>query len=522
MSHYWGPAGRGSHPQDRRLGFGPSLQDVNRARLQPRMNAPSAQRGWFEISEDGWARLSSARPMGRLLLEAVQNALDAGAANVSVDLSAERLVVEDDATLGITDERLVYTLFLSDKMLDPSRRGRMGRGLKELLAAAERARVETVGATIAFGPEGRVREPSERERGTRIVVERRCSEDERTEAEAWLRLVLPPRGVTLKVNGRAIRRPRVLLGLPSTELETVIVEAGVERAAMRSARIDLYPPRRNEVPHLFEMGVPIQPWNAPWHCDVGQRVPLGEGRDGATERYVLALKAMLLEATIHRNLDRRDLTADWVQEVIGRWPVRSTLLDAYVSKVFPRGSLLPGSSHADDRARQLGAHIVEAGALSSGTFSALARVLETSDEFVRRRSREAGGEPVEPDATQAAFAEGVRFLAKKVAGSVVRVRFFSRGASDDGWIEDALTDVGARVVSFNVQSKLRFDDLTDPTTLGVVLHELAHLVTAEHDRRFVDRLQYLGAATANLFAAEGRPLLDALRSGDVGALARHA
>lgn len=484
------------------------------------MNAP--QRGWFEISEDGWARLSSARPIGRLLLEAVQNALDAGATTVSVELGPSELAIEDDAELGITDERLIYTLFLSDKMHDPSRRGRMGRGLKELLASARSARVETVGSTLRFGPEGRHREPSERTRGTRVVVERASAESELLEAGHLLRLVLPPRGVTLRVDGRAIRRPRVLLSLPSTELETVVVEAGVERAATRGARLDLYAPRRGEAPHLFEMGVPIQPWNVPWHCDVGQRVPLGEGRDGATERYVLTLKAMLLEATIHRNLDRRDLTADWVQEVISRWPVRSTFLDAYVSKVFPRGSLLPGTAHSDDRARQLGAHIVEAAALSAGTFSALARVLETSDEFVRRRSRELGGEPVDPNPTHVAFAEAVRFLARRVAGSVVRVRFFARDAGEDGWIEDALTDVSARIVSFNVKSKLAFHDVLEPTTLGVVLHELAHLVTAEHDRRFIDRLQYLGAATANLLAEGGRPLTDALRQGDVASLAGHA
>lgn len=481
--------------------------------------AHGAHRQWFEISEEGWARLSASRPLGRLLLEAIQNAFDASAQNVAVELGPERLAIEDDAALGIVDERLVYTLFLSDKADDPSRRGRMGRGLKELLASADRADVETALATLRFGPEGRSRTPAVRERGTRIVVHRTSTEEELRGAEAMLRLTLPPRGVTVKVGGRALRRPRVMLSLPSTELETVVVADGVERAAMRATRIDLYPVRRGETAHLFEMGIPIQPWNVPWHCDVQQRVPLREGRDGASDRYLLALKAALLEATVHRNLDRRDLRAEWVQEVIGGWPVRSTLLDAYVSKVFPRGSLLPGSAHADDRARQLGAHIVEATTITPGALSALRRVLETSDEFVQRRSREIGGEPVEPSSVHAAFAESVRFLARKVARSTVKVRFFARDAGQDGWIEDALTDVSARVVSFNVKSTLRFDDVLEPTTLGVVLHELAHLVSAEHDRRFVDRLQYLGAATAVLLAEGGPALCAALRAGDVAALA---
>lgn len=475
------------------------------------------RRAWFEISDDGWSRLSASRPLGRLLLEAVQNALDAGATLVAVELDEQGLVVEDDAEAGIADERLVYTLFLSDKPLDPTRRGRMGRGLKELLAAAEQASVEAIGTTIRFDERGRRSEANARTRGTRIEVRRRTSADERALAEALVRTVVPPAGVTVRVVGRAIRRPRLALSLPGTDLETVVVEGGVERAAMRAARLDVFTPRRGEEGHLLEMGIPIQAWNVPWHCDVDQRVPLSEGRTSAPERYVLAVKAALLEAMIHR-LDRRDLRADWVQDVIARWPVRSTLLDAYVSKVFPRGSVLGGGSRANDRARQLGAHVVDPGAVSHGAWMALGRVLETADDFVRRRAHELEGEPVAPDAAQSAFAESVRWLARRLAGSVVRVRFFAKDPTDAGLLEDAITDVTARILSFNVRSALRFDDVLDPTTLGVVLHEIAHLVTPEHDQRFIDRLQFLAGAMARLLAEAGPELGAALRRGDVEAL----
>jgi uncharacterized protein (DUF924 family) len=52
---------------------------------------------WFEISDEGLVRRARERPLGRLLLEAVQNALDAGASNVSLELGAEEIVVLDDA-----------------------------------------------------------------------------------------------------------------------------------------------------------------------------------------------------------------------------------------------------------------------------------------------------------------------------------------------------------------------------------------------------------------------------------------
>lgn len=472
-----------------------------------------AHPGWFEISHEGWQRLSSSRPLGKLLLEAVQNAFDARASVVEVTLDHDAITVVDDGPDGVDDERLVYTVFLSDKPDDPTRRGRMGRGLKELIASMTSATVESVGTTVEFTPDGRETRPSARERGTRIVLHREFGESELAEAKASLRLCIPPRGVRLEVDGRQVRRPRLVLALPSVDLETVIIREGVERAAMRPTTVSLYTPRRSEPPHLFEMGLPVEAWDAPWHVDVSQRIPLVSGRDGAPERFKLALKAALLEAMIHRYLDRRDLRQDWVQQVIARWPVKPTVLDAYVSKVFPRGAVLGGTSRANDRARQLGAHVIEASGISHGAYLALERVLETADDYVRRRSAEFEGEAVQPDETQRRFADAVRWLARRIGGRVIRVQFFARDPNDAGLLEDATADADARVISFNVRGPLRFDDILDPSTLGVVLHEIAHLDTPEHDRRFVDRLQLLAGQTARLFA-EQPGLAAALRRGD--------
>jgi hypothetical protein len=472
---------------------------------------------WFEISDEGLVRRARDRPLGRLLLEAVQNALDAGAKNIAIELGADEIVVTDDAPVGISDERLVYTVFLSDKVDDPTRRGRMGRGLKELLSTCDRARVETTGATITFGEEGRRREERVRTEGTRLVLGRVTSDEERARATEVLRMTIPPEGVTLRIDGRVVRRPRPLLGLPSCELETVAVDSGVERAVMRATTLVAYTPRRGEEPRLFEMGVPVQRWNVPWHVDVGQRIPLGDARDQVPERFALAVKATLLEAMLHRYLDRRDLRADWVNDVIARWPVTTTLLDAYVSKIFPKGSVLGATATdtrsvaADDRARQLGAHIVEAASLSHGAYVALGRVLETSADFVARRASELSGVEVDPNETQLRFSSAVRTLAKEIAGSHVRVRFYAAVPDGLGLLEEARTDVTSRIVSFNTAGRLRFDDLLDPHTLGIVLHELAHLVTPEHDHRFVDRLQLLAGLLARRMAED--PSLAALLRG---------
>lgn len=464
--------------------------------------------GWFEISSEGWHRLAAGRPVGRLLLEGVQNALDAGASDVSLDLFPDGCSIEDDAVLGFSDERLVYTVFLSDKPDEPTMRGRMGRGLKELIASMDGARVETVGRTVVFEPHGRHSETNERTRGTRLVLERSFSAPELDEAERLLRLVIPPRGTTLRVNGRVVRRPRVHLVLSPVDLETVVVRDGVERAVERDTSVSLHAPRRGEEAHLFEMGVPIVALGTPWHVDVGQRVPLGEGRDRPPDRWLLRLKAMLLENLIHRYLDRRELRADWVQEVIAGGRLEARTLDAYVSAVFPRGAVLSGTSRANDRARQIGAHVVDVAAMPRGVTVALRRVLETADAYVKRRAAEFGTASVVPDPVQVRFGELVRWLARQVAGSVVRVEFFRAEPTADGLMEDATTDPEARVIRFNVLGGLRFDDPLDPTTLGVILHELAHLETPEHDRRFIDRLQFLAGATTRLLAEEGPRVLD--------------
>jgi len=469
---------------------------------------------WFEVADEGWRRLSAARPLGRLLLEALQNAFDEKAGLVSVELSPDQVEVEDDAAGGIGDERLVYTIFLSDKPDDPTRRGRMGRGLKELIAGMDRARVETVGRTVSFDDQGRTSLANDRTQGTRLLLEREFEAAELDVARRTLGLCIPPKGTKLVLDGRSVRRPPSVLSLTGCSLETVIVVDGVERAAMGQTRLSVYTPRKNEQPHLFEMGLPVEPWNVPWHVDVAQRIPLKERRDSVPDRYKLAVKAALLEAMIHSYLDRSDLRGDWVHDVIAQWPLSASLLDAYVSRVFPKGSVLGGTSRANDRSRQLGAHIIDAAGISHGAYVSLARVLETSDDYVRRRSSEFGGEDVEPDETQRRFADAVRWIARAAAGRVVRVRFFARDPGDAGLLEDAVTDVDRREIGFNVRGPLRFDDILDPSTLGVVLHEIAHLETPEHDHRFIDRLQHLAGKTARLLAEGGPELAEKLRRGD--------
>lgn len=473
-----------------------------------------ADRSWFEISDAGWRRVTSARPLGRLILEAVQNAFDAGAANVDVTLSNDQILVEDDALAGVVDERMVYTIFMSGKEDRPDHRGRFGRGLKELIASMRSAEVNTVGTRVVFDSSGRRSEVGERRRGTLLTLRREFADSELVHARTMLGLCIPPRGTQLTLDEQPIPAPDLMLTLPSCELETVIVEDGVERACWRSTTVSLYLPPEGQQPYLFEMGLPIMAWDVPWHVNVDQRVPMVGTRDAVPERVHLEIKSTLLELMIHTYLDRRDLKHQWVHEVIARWPIKTTVLDAYVSKAFPRGAVLGGTTRANDRARQLGAHVVDTTSITHSAYVALSRVLETADDYVRRRSHEFGGEDVEPDESQLRFAAAMRWLARRIAGRVIRVRFFSRDPGDAGLLEDAVTEPRTQTISFNVRGPVNFDNILEPHTFGVVIHELAHLDSLEHDMRFIDRLQLIAGQAARTLAEGGPTLADALRLGD--------
>jgi hypothetical protein len=460
-----------------------------------------SRNNWFEISNEGWRRMNAGRPLGSLLREGIQNSLDEEVSELTVEVGPEVIVIEDDAPGGFPQDALVYTVFLTDKEDSPTKRGRKGRGLKELISAMDSARVETIGRTIVFDESGRHSETNDRRRGTRISLWRPSTPEEVQAALQALSLVIPPGGVTLRVNGRRVKKPRLHLVLWDCQLETVLIQGGVERIIERSTRVELYHTRRGEQPHLFEMGIPVEPLGVPWHVDVQQRVPLADQREAATEHYKLLLKSLLLESLVGQWLDRRDLRAEWVEEVIAKQMVSDRALEQYIVQVFPRGALLGGAPRVNDRARQLGGAVVDSTAMPRGLFSALTRVMERAEDFVHRREREFNEKPVEPDGAQRRFAFFVRYLGERLLGRRLQVVFVRKEPTMDGLVEDAAFDAATGVMKLNTMGKIDFSSPLSPSTLGVIFHELAHHFVAEHDQRFIEHLQNIAGRAASLLAS---------------------
>lgn len=449
---------------------------------------------WFELSEEGWRRSNRARPLGQLVREALQNAFDQGARRVKVRLEEAEVRIEDDAPRGLARDEFAFTVFLGEKDTPPTWRGRKGRGLKEMIAASDRAEVETVGRTLVFDEGGRHVEPNSRTVGTCLRLFRRTSAREREAAVQLLRLTIAPPGVELSINGRAVRPPRLKEALTGCLLETVELHRGVERYAERGTRVDLYHPRPGETPHLFELGLPVEPHRLPWHVDVQQRIPLAAERDAARDPYKRTLAAILLES-LAAELSRAELSGAWVTEVLAHFDVSEKTLEAYARGVLPARAVLSSGARVDDRARQLGAKVVDLRGVPPSVVEQLETVVESAEAYVERREGPPRDVVVHPGPRAERLVGVVRCLSRELVGREVRVEFFERKVRDRDAQVDAEYDRERRLLRVNMRGAVRLDDPLAPETLGIILHELAHEAGEEHDFAFIDRLErYAGQA----------------------------
>lgn len=449
---------------------------------------------WFELSEEGWRRSNRARPLGQLVREALQNAFDQRARRVKVRLEADEVRIEDDAPAGLARDEFAFTVFLGEKDTPPTWRGRKGRGLKEMIAASDRAEVETVGRTLVFDDAGRTVKPNRRTVGTCLRLFRRTSEREREAALRLLRLTIAPPGVELVLNGRTVRPPRAKDSLEDCPLETVELHRGVERYVERGARVDLYHPRPGETPHLFELGLPVEPLHLPWHVDVQQRIPLAAERDAARDGYKRTLAAILLES-LAPELSREELSGAWVMEVLAHFTLGEAALGAYVDKVLPARAVLSVGPRADDRAKQLGAKVVDLSGMPSPARAQLETWVEGADAYVERMEGPPRDVVVNPGAHAERLVGLVRCLSRELMGREVGVEFFERKVRDPSAHVDAEYDRERRRLRVNMKGAVRLDEPLEPRTLGIILHELAHDAGDEHDFAFIDRLEgYAGRA----------------------------
>lgn len=274
---------------------------------------------WFGVDSEGWRRVNAGRSMGHLIREAVSNVFDMrGVSEASLTVKPGYVRIEDDCSKGFGDSKLISTIFMTDKEDSCLKRGRKGRGLKELISAADRAKVETVGFTVSFGSDGRVEEDNSRERGT--VVEIHSSLEswndpkEVSRAVRYLKRVISPSLIRYRVNGVVVARP-ARMGDFRVELPTTVIHDGIEKTIHTEAVVSLLD-AKGKYGWVHEMGIPIQKTSCPYHVDVAQRVPMNDNRDMVSDNYLNRLFSKVLNFKLS-DMSPGQLKAKWVVNCVG-------------------------------------------------------------------------------------------------------------------------------------------------------------------------------------------------------------
>jgi hypothetical protein len=275
---------------------------------------------WFSVDKAGLGRQAEQHSKGRLIGELVQNALDeAGVTTINITLAEvpgrplADLTVEDDSPEGFKDLSHAYTLFANSYKRDnPEQRGQYNFGEKLVLAVCEGASISTTTGTVIFDPtEGRIEKPRQkRERGSVFEGRIKLTRDEQAEVDLYLRSLLLPDSVTVTFNGDRLV-PRKPIRTFEASLETLVAdEQGVMRPRVRKAQVSLFEPLPDEVPALYEMGLPVVETADRWHVNVQQKVPLNRDRDNVKPAFLQAVRVAVLNAA-HDLLNDDEATAGW-------------------------------------------------------------------------------------------------------------------------------------------------------------------------------------------------------------------
>jgi hypothetical protein len=292
--------------------------------------------GALSVDLAGLAAIQSRRGgKGYLLLELVQNGLDADdVTEVHVTLEREpraRMVmvtVEDDAPEGFKDLRHAHTLFArSPKADNPERRAMFNLGEKLVLASCRGgASVVTTTGTVEFdiANDQRVEHSGGREAGSVFTGLVPMTREEQAEAEDLVRSILPPKGITLTLNGEEIASRTPLGKLEIKGLPCVVWREDDKGSGLRRSRrntwLEVHEVKDDEEPTLYVMGLPLVqlPHGDLYHLNVGHRIPCDLERSEAPAAVLRQIRTAVLNE-FHQDLAGDDVQATWVRDTKPVW-----------------------------------------------------------------------------------------------------------------------------------------------------------------------------------------------------------
>lgn len=469
---------------------------------------------WFEVDRLGYSDLVKGREVWRLFLEPVSNAFDAEAKNVSVTISREarspfvEFVYEDDGE-GFTNIRLAYTFYAdTDRRTNPCKRGRFTVGEKAFLSICQEGMIETGEKRVTFDDKGRHLGSLRNPRAGSLVraLVRLDLADEKMVSDK-LKDIIVPDGVRLTINTIPVV-PRDTHKSFRAVLESPIkIGNGSVRTRARETEVRLYDPRdsagKPQVPYLYELGIPVQPLECPYHVNIMQKIPLAQERDMVSDKFLRGVYAEVLNAVVDE-LAPDNSSDTWVRIAVSNPRCRDEAVLKVRDKRFGEKAVLWSSdTEANEKALAEGYQIISPKTLSEEERSRFEQLgLKHSTEIFGRTP--APADYVKPNEDMTRVAQYAMALARELIAKDISVSFFKQAGNP------AAAEYGCGALSFNV-SRLGyawFKQGKTPEVTGLIVHELAHEANDPdyaHGHVYVNRLAKLAGMLP--FLATKKPQL---------------
>jgi hypothetical protein len=473
----------------------------------------------FYVDRRGLAQLLTRRGKAAVVLELFQNAVDAEAHTVTIELEPvpgrpqARLVVEDDSPTGFLDLSHAYTLFAdSAKKANPEKAGRFNLGEKLVISLCSEARIETTTGTVIFGHDGRERLRSRRARGSRFEGLLAMTRAELSEALTLVNRLLVPADLDVTYNGQPLR-PRALTRSFQARLQTEIADdEGFLRRRERATEVRLYEPLPNERSTLYELGIPVVETGDRFHVDVRQKLPLNLDRDNVPPGYLRTLRARVLDEAADL-LDQAAAAERWVDDGLEDGQISAPAVKGVLDRRFGRKRVIydPSDPEANKRAVAEGYTVIHGGHLSKKAFAAVRRfeaalpagqVTPSAKPYSSDPDARARNELPESEWTEGmqAMASYARLLGRKLLGREIQVVI----VDDPSCINFSAT-YGHGQLEFWLRRLGRawFDQGPTDKAHALLLHEFGHEYSSDHLAAEYHRaLCELGAKLARLALAE--------------------
>ncbi len=337
--------------------------------------------GWLQISTSGFASFNKARPPGHLVKELVQNSFDAigdEKGTVALDYRMEKgrfHVYCRDTGGGLEDLDAMRVVYLTHKTDSHLKRGRFGRGFKEILSVANEALVGSGSKGLHFKTEDGQQITSKMQfekpvNGASVTMIFDWPEETAQEFDSYFAAFLIPPNINFLLNGNRVHskaaRYSVAASLPT---EIYNAESSSWKKPRRKTMIELMETTSDEEPFIYEMGIPVAnaEWSVPFHANIQQRVPMNPNRDALASGYAKRIHTSCLP-TILPDLDAEETTADWVGVAGAKCEadVQQDILHKAFGENAVRSVPSMGKRDYDHDAERTGAHILKTSQMSGG------------------------------------------------------------------------------------------------------------------------------------------------------------